>query len=81
MMRWTLILLIRIYRVIVSPVLGNCCRFSPSCSTYMIEAIQAHGCFKGLWLGSTRLLRCHPFHSGGIDPVPEPRVRTTVAHE
>ena len=53
-----------------SPFLGNNCRFYPSCSSYMIEAIEVHGVFKGLWLGTRRILRCHPYSDGGIDPVP-----------
>jgi putative membrane protein insertion efficiency factor len=69
------ILAIRAYRVAVSPLLGPCCRFDPPCSVYCIEAIQAHGCLRGLWLGLRRLCRCHPMHPGGLDPVP-PRLET-----
>lgn len=47
------------------------CRFSPSCSSYMMQAIERHGLISGMWLGTKRLLRCHPFHPGGVDPVPE----------
>lgn len=65
-----LILLVRGYQILLSPVLGNNCRFYPSCSSYMIEAIETHGILKGFWLGSRRILRCHPYHDGGIDPVP-----------
>lgn len=65
-----LILLVRLYQIAISPVLGNNCRFYPSCSSYMIEAIQLHGALKGLYLGTRRLLRCHPYCDGGIDPVP-----------
>ena len=65
-----LILLVRGYQLLLSPFLGNNCRFYPSCSSYMIEAIEVHGVFKGLWLGTRRILRCHPYSDGGIDPVP-----------
>ena len=62
--------MIRSYQVILSPLLGTHCRFSPSCSDYAYQAIARHGFFKGTALGLGRLLRCHPFHEGGIDPVP-----------
>jgi uncharacterized protein len=65
-----LLLLIRGYQLLVSPLLGNTCRFHPTCSCYTSEAIRRHGALKGLALGGRRLLRCHPFHPGGIDPVP-----------
>ena len=65
-----LILLVRAYQVVLSPVMGGACRFEPSCSNYMIEALQRHGAFKGLYLGIRRLLRCHPFGGSGYDPVP-----------
>lgn len=55
----------------VSPMLGPACRFEPSCSRYSGQAIREHGSAKGLWLGLRRVLRCHPFHSGGFDPVPQ----------
>jgi putative membrane protein insertion efficiency factor len=61
--------LLRIYRVAVSPLLGPCCRFAPSCSAYAAQAIQRHGLVRGTWLALRRLLRCHPFHPGGWDPV------------
>jgi putative membrane protein insertion efficiency factor len=66
-----LLLLLRVYRRAVSPWLGPCCRFSPSCSQYAAEAIEKHGAARGAWLAARRLLRCHPFHAGGLDPVPE----------
>lgn len=65
-----LILLVRLYQIAISPFLGNNCRFYPSCSSYMIEAIQVHGVLKGLYLGTRRILRCHPYSDGGLDPVP-----------
>jgi uncharacterized protein len=70
-MRFLLIAIIRFYKTFISPVLGNNCRFYPSCSTYSIEAFELHGVLKGLYLTARRLLKCHPFHEGGIDPVPE----------
>lgn len=61
---------IRLYRLVVSPVLPPACRFLPTCSAYAMEAIERHGAAKGAWLAIRRLLRCHPFHAGGYDPVP-----------
>ncbi len=63
--------LIALYRLLVSPFLGPCCRFHPSCSCYAEMAIKRFGVFKGGYLAARRLLRCHPFHPGGYDPVPE----------
>ena len=68
--RTVLILLVRAYQVTLSPLFSGCCRFEPSCSNYMIEAIQVHGALKGTLLGIWRLLRCHPFGKSGYDPVP-----------
>ena len=65
------ILLVRAYQVTLSPLFGDCCRFTPSCSHYMIEAVEVHGAFKGVVLGLWRVLRCHPFGKSGFDPVPE----------
>lgn len=65
-----LIGLVNIYRYLISPIIGPRCRFYPTCSTYMIEAIQLHGPIKGTWLGLKRLGRCHPYNEGGYDPVP-----------
>ena len=64
------IYLIKAYKLIISPHLGNNCRFEPSCSSYMIEAIEAFGFFKGCYLGFKRLIRCNPFVKGGYDPIP-----------
>ncbi|MGD9345024.1 MAG: membrane protein insertion efficiency factor YidD [Candidatus Aminicenantes bacterium] len=62
--------LIRGYKKVLSPLLGQHCRFFPSCSDYAYEAIMKHGLLKGLYLGTKRLLKCHPLHPGGVDPVP-----------
>lgn len=64
------VLLIRAYQLVVSPWLGNRCRFHPSCSEYSMEALRRHGLLRGLWLGVRRVGRCHPWHPGGYDPVP-----------
>jgi putative membrane protein insertion efficiency factor len=64
------LLLIKGYQATLSPFLGTRCRFHPSCSSYTYEAIEKHGLVRGMGLGIRRLLRCHPFHGGGIDPVP-----------
>jgi len=64
------ILLLRFYRLVVSPWLGSRCRFHPSCSAYAQEALEQHGLFRGVWLSLIRVGRCHPWHPGGYDPVP-----------
>ena len=61
---------IAIYKRFVSPLLPPACRFQPTCSEYMMQAIEAHGALRGAWLGIRRLARCHPFSRGGFDPVP-----------
>ncbi|HKC28237.1 MAG TPA: membrane protein insertion efficiency factor YidD [Jatrophihabitans sp.] len=63
---------IRFYRFAISPALPPSCRYTPSCSAYAAEAIELHGAVRGSWLALRRLLRCHPFHAGGHDPVPSP---------
>jgi len=71
--------LIRAYQLFLSPVLGNHCRFYPSCSQYAIDAVEHHGVRRGVWLAVRRLLRCHPWHPGGFDPVPpSPEAATCV---
>ena len=71
-MRAVLIALIRAYQWFISPLLGPHCRFYPSCSQYACEALERHGALRGSGLALRRLLRCHPWHPGGVDPVPEP---------
>jgi putative membrane protein insertion efficiency factor len=61
---------IRAYQLCISPWLGSRCRFYPSCSHYAFDAVREHGSLRGSWLALSRLLRCHPFHRGGYDPVP-----------
>lgn len=68
-MRRSFILLIRFYQRFISPVKPGKCRFYPTCSQYMLEAIEKYGLCKGFWLGLKRILRCHPFHPGGYDPL------------
>ncbi|WP_220347768.1 membrane protein insertion efficiency factor YidD [Alkalilimnicola ehrlichii] len=70
-MRRVLILLLRIYQLVISPLLGPRCRFHPSCSNYAIEAIRRHGALAGTYLAVRRVCRCHPWHPGGVDPVPD----------
>ncbi len=65
-----LIVLIRVYQMTLSRALPPSCRFYPSCSEYTLQAVTKYGVFKGGWLGAKRILRCHPFHPGGYDPVP-----------
>ena len=62
--------LIRCYQVMLSPLLGNRCRFYPTCSHYAIEAIETHGLARGSRLAVSRVCKCHPWHEGGVDPVP-----------
>jgi putative membrane protein insertion efficiency factor len=67
--RRVLISLLKIYKVAISPLLPPSCRFVPTCSEYAREAIERYGALRGIWMGLRRLLRCHPFHPGGYDPV------------
>ena len=68
-MQRVLILLLKGDKLAISPLLPSACRFRPTCSEYMMDAIAAYGAARGLWLGLKRLGRCHPFHEGGYDPV------------
>ena len=63
-------LVIRFYQIAISPLKPGCCRYYPTCSTYTLQAIEKYGPLKGSWMGLKRILRCHPFHKGGYDPVP-----------
>ena len=69
-MKTVLLGFIRGYRQFISPLFPPSCRFQPTCSQYALEAIATYGAAKGMWLGIKRILRCHPFHQGGYDPVP-----------
>jgi hypothetical protein len=68
-MQWIVTRALQAYKFAISPLLPSACRYYPSCSDYMREAVERHGARKGIWMGLRRLARCHPFHSGGSDPV------------
>ncbi len=71
---------LRLYQRVLSPLKPvPSCRFHPTCSSYAVEAVQVHGALRGLWLAATRLLRCHPWHAGGFDPVPPRQARSRPA--
>ena len=69
-LQWLAVKAIRGYQLVISPMIGPRCRFTPTCSQYAIEAIKSHGFAKGCWLGGKRLIRCQPLSEGGYDPVP-----------
>lgn len=71
LLAWPLLGLVALYRVAISPWLGNNCRFAPSCSAYAMEALRVHGAFRGTRLSAKRIARCHPWGGSGYDPVPE----------
>ena len=76
-----LIVLVAGYRKFISPLMSPRCRFYPSCSAYALEAIQVHGAGRGTWLAARRLSKCHPFHPGGLDPVPPAQTGTQTSQE
>ncbi|MGC9215224.1 membrane protein insertion efficiency factor YidD [Acidithiobacillus sp.] len=69
-MRRAAVVVVRGYQYVISPMLGHNCRFFPTCSEYTCQAIERYGIAKGSWLGIKRISRCHPWHPGGVDPVP-----------
>lgn len=69
-MKQLLVWVIRAYQLLLSPWMGQKCRFYPTCSNYALEALRVHGALRGCWLAVRRIGRCHPFHPGGVDPVP-----------
>ena len=75
--RWVLIGLLRAYRLAISPLYGQVCRYHPSCSAYALGAVTTHGSLRGSWLTVRRLMRCHPWAAGGYDPVPPARSSST----
>ncbi|AEM46392.1 UPF0161 protein yidD [Acidithiobacillus ferrivorans SS3] len=68
--RHVAVVVVRGYQYVISPMFGPRCRFYPTCSEYACQAIERYGIAKGSWLGIKRISRCHPWHSGGVDPVP-----------
>ena len=68
-MKKIIMLLIRGYQKIISPIMPGKCRFYPTCSAYTLQAVEKYGAIKGLYLGTRRILKCHPFHPGGYDPL------------
>jgi uncharacterized protein len=68
-MQWILVRLLHVYKIGVSPWLPSACRFEPTCSDYMRQAVERYGAAKGMWMGLCRLAKCHPLHTGGFDPV------------
>ncbi len=70
-MRIILVGLIKLYKILLSPFIGQHCRFQPGCANYTMEAISTHGSIHGIWLGMKRIGRCHPWNEGGYDPVPD----------
>ena len=65
------VVILRVYRAVISPLYGDVCRYYPSCSSYALQAIQHHGVIRGIWLGSLRIARCHPWAAGGVDDIPQ----------
>ena len=65
-----MLVMLRFYKREISPMMPPCCRYTPTCSEYAMQAVEKYGAVKGGWLAAKRILRCHPFHEGGYDPVP-----------
>ncbi|MBM9463856.1 membrane protein insertion efficiency factor YidD [Aeromicrobium sp. YIM 150415] len=78
-MKWLLVVLLRGYRAVISPLYGQTCRFYPSCSAYALEAVERHGAIRGSWLAVRRLVRCHPWTPGGVDLVPPSTARSATS--
>lgn len=80
-MKYVIVWFLKAYRLIISPLYGQVCRYYPTCSAYALEAVENHGALRGSWLALRRLARCHPWTPGGYDPVPpvHPRVEETGA--
>jgi uncharacterized protein len=68
-MRKLIVAVLRLYKLVISPALPSACRYYPSCSDYMRQAVEKYGPLRGVWMGIKRVARCHPFHQGGLDPV------------
>lgn len=68
-MKRVVLILIKLYQLMLSPIFGKCCRFYPSCSDYAVDAISTHGALKGIWMAIKRIIKCNPLHPGGYDPV------------
>jgi len=79
-MKTLLIFLVKVYQKTISRLFPGVCRYEPSCSQYTIEALQTHGVFKGLYLGTKRILRCHPWGGEGFDPVPPAKNKDKACH-
>ena len=80
-MKKIFILFIKFYQKFISPLFPAKCRYYPTCSQYTLEAIQEYGAIKGTYLGIKRILRCHPFHEGGYDPVPKRKIKDSEEKE
>ena len=71
LLAWPLLALVWLYRILISPWLGDNCRYEPTCSKFALEALREHGAFRGTWLAARRIGRCHPWGGSGYDPVPD----------
>ncbi|MES2295564.1 MAG: membrane protein insertion efficiency factor YidD [Pseudomonadota bacterium] len=78
-MKRLLVALLRAYQILLSPMLGQNCRFYPTCSNYAIEALRVHGAARGTWLAARRVCKCHPWNEGGVDLVPRPDQKTLTS--